>query len=274
MTKKQTIRRQLIQLLGMAGVGALALSGCTGIDVPDTQEEPAPSSGSPSVEQSSGPGDGTGAQEPEAEQSPAQTDDRKELHNDREMEEEEARSALEELSVEPPQSMDGYSRDSFPHWLSAGDWGWEDIPYDTGCDTREVALYRDAVDVDMGEEECEVLDGTWTTPYTGETVRDSSELDIDHIVPLGAAFRAGAGDWDEEKRRAYANSPLVVVVSSAAANREKGDKGPEVWRPEDESSWCVYSIRWIAIKDEFGLDLTSDEEREALTEMLDTCGGA
>lgn len=194
------------------------------------------------------------------------------LENGLNMNEEQARTTLEVLPVEKPASMAGYSRDDFPHWRSAQEWGWEDdLPDASDCDAREATLARDGVDVESNPETCRADEGEWTDPYTGDEIAESSDADVDHIVPLAAAYRAGADSWNEEQRTIYANSPLVLVTSGAAANQEKGDKGPEAWKPDNQEAWCTYSLRWIAVKNEFGLNLTSEEERAALEEMLNTC---
>lgn len=194
------------------------------------------------------------------------------LYNGLNMNEEQARTTLEVLTVAKPASMAGYSRDDFPHWRSAQEWGWDgDLPDASDCDAREATLARDGDGVESNPETCRADQGEWTDPYTGEKIAESSDADVDHIVPLAAAYRAGADSWNEEQRTIYANSPLVLVTSGAAANREKGDKGPDAWKPESRSAWCAYSLRWIAVKSEFGLNLTSDKEKAALEEMLDTC---
>ena len=45
-----------------------------------------------------------------------------------------ARDALRELEVAPPGSMAGYSREKFPHWSDAEEFGWD--VQDTSCDAR------------------------------------------------------------------------------------------------------------------------------------------
>lgn len=193
------------------------------------------------------------------------------LYNDLPMNESQARTTLEVLPVERPASMAGYSRDDYPHWLSAEEWGWTNTPDASDCDAREAALARDGADVVSNPATCRADEGVWTDPYTGESLSNSSDVDIDHVVPLAAAHRAGADAWSEEQRTIYANSPLVVTATGASSNREKGDKGPEAWKPENRGAWCAYALRWVAVKNEFGLHLTSEEERTALEEMLDTC---
>lgn len=194
------------------------------------------------------------------------------LYNGLTINEKQAREALEVLPIEKPRSMKGYNRDEqFPHWLSADKWGWENTPDASDCDARDAALNRDGQGVEPHPDTCTPEEGTWLDPYTGETITNSSDADIDHIVPLAAAYRAGADEWSVEQGTIYANSPLVAVTSGSTSNREKGDKGPEVWKPDVEEAECPYAIRWIAVKNEYGLNLISTEERDALTEMLDTC---
>ena len=204
-------------------------------------------------------------------ESAAEEGDASVIYNGLEMDEEEARAALGDFQVSAPRPMKGYSREKFPHWLSASKWGWDEAPDASDCDAREASLERDGNDVTINPSTCYPQSGTWTDPYTGESIDKPRDVDIDHVVPLASAWRAGADEWDEEKRTHFANSELSIIATGASSNREKGDKGPEVWKPDVKEAWCPYAIRWVAVKDEYDLDLTSADERAALTEMLDTC---
>lgn len=174
---------------------------------------------------------------------------------------EEARHALDGLVVAEQGSMAGYSRDKFPHWSSHGD----------KCDTREMVLQRDGSDVER-DDQCRAVSGRWVSVYDGKAFIDASDLDIDHMVPLANAWRSGAKDWDQDKRKAFANDlthPQLLAVS-AATNRGKGDQGPEEWQPPLESYWCVYGRAWTSVKSTYGLSVTEDE-KSMLVKMLDTC---
>ncbi|MFF4813739.1 DUF1524 domain-containing protein [Kitasatospora sp. NPDC001309] len=174
---------------------------------------------------------------------------------------EQARAELDQLIVEAPHSMDGYSRTKFPHWITQ---------YGT-CDTREVVLKRDGQDV-VQDDQCRAVAGTWVSPYDDKILTSASQVDIDHLVPLASSWRSGADTWTTDKRRAFANdlthSQLIAV--SAASNRAKGDKGPDAWRPPSIAYWCTYSRAWTDIKYTYGLSAT-ETEKSALAEMLDTC---
>jgi hypothetical protein len=180
-----------------------------------------------------------------------------------------ARDALRKLDVAPPGSMAGYSREKFPHWSDAEEFGW-DVP-DTSCDARDAALIRDGRNVRVGEG-CDVTSGEWLDPYTGRTYTVPAEIDIDHVVPLANAWRSGASSWGEVRREQYANDPQVLLSAEDNANQEKGDKGPEAWKPPNRAIWCDYAIRWVGIKASYHLSV-NQQEKAALEQMLDTCNG-
>ena len=180
----------------------------------------------------------------------------------------EAAQLLAGLTVEPVGSMSGYSRDLFPHWSSdATIYGWSEP--DGSCDVRDAALVRDGEGVRV-DEDCSFIAGEWIGPYTGQTFIDTEDVDIDHVVPLANAWRSGASTWSTPDREAYANDPQVLLTVDDSANQEKGDKGPDAWKPPNQSYWCEYSRRWVDVKSTWGLTVNSPE-KAALEEMLGTC---
>ena len=178
-----------------------------------------------------------------------------------------AGKALKRLEVSPPGSMAGYDREDFPHWSDAQEFGWD--VSDSACDVREAALIRDGEDVVVGEG-CDVEGGRWLDPYTKLTYTDPLDIDIDHLVPLANAYRSGASGWDEAERERYANDPGNLLSVEDNANQEKGDKGPEAWKPPNRGIWCQYARRWIGVKSAYALTV-NPQEKEALREMLTTC---
>ena len=178
-----------------------------------------------------------------------------------------AGKALGKLEVSPPGSMSGYDREDFPHWSDAQEFGWD--VSDSACDVREAALIRDGEDVVVGEG-CDVEGGRWLDPYTKRTYTDPLDIDIDHLVPLANAYRSGASGWDEAERERYANDPGNLLSVEDNANQEKGDKGPEAWKPANRGIWCQYARRWIGVKSAYALTV-NPQEKAALREMLTTC---
>jgi hypothetical protein len=174
---------------------------------------------------------------------------------------EQARKELAGLKVAPHGSMSGYSRSKFPHWAEQGD----------NCNTRETVLARDGKNVKR-DSECRAVSGDWVSVYDDKTYTSASGLDIDHTVPLANAWRSGAAQWTQDRRKAFANDlthPQLLSVS-AASNRSKGDQGPDEWQPPSKTYWCSYARSWIEVKSVYALTVTQPE-KTTLTEMLDTC---
>jgi len=158
-----------------------------------------------------------------------------------------------------PQSV--YRREDWPTW--------DDIDHD-GCDARNQALIAQSTTPAVVAGGCTVTGGTWTSPYDGVTTTDPGALDADHMVPLAEVNRSGGSTWDRAERLAYANDQGVLVMVTAHANRSKGDRSPDQWRPTLESDWCAYATQWIGLKLKWHLTATTPE-RDALGQMLDRC---
>ncbi|KAJ5451753.1 hypothetical protein N7491_000935 [Penicillium cf. griseofulvum] len=172
-----------------------------------------------------------------------------------------ARTQLAGLTVAAQGSQDGYSREKFPHWITVSG----------NCNTRETVLKRDGTDV-VQSDSCAATSGTWVSPYDGESWTASSDVDIDHVVPLSNAWKSGASDWTTDQRQALANdleNPQLLAVTDNV-NASKGDKGPEDWKPPLASYYCTYAKMWVKVKSVYDLTITS-AEKAALVEMLDTC---
>jgi hypothetical protein len=180
---------------------------------------------------------------------------------------------LSELKVRPAGSMAGYSREEFPHWSDALEFGWKlpgGTPDPESCDARDAALIRDGRE-ERVETYCDVANGSWFDPYGGGTYTDPEDIDIDHIVPLANAWRSGASSWSTARKESFANVPRDLLSVDDGLNQSKGDKGPEAWKPPRKAYWCVYAKRWIGIKHYWDLSVTG-AERSALKQMLGTCG--
>jgi hypothetical protein len=66
----------------------------------------------------------------------------------------------------------GYDRDKFRHWIDANN----------DCqDTRDEVLDAESVTEVSG---CDITTGEWKSYYDGGVWTDSSDVDIDHLVPL------------------------------------------------------------------------------------------
>jgi hypothetical protein len=189
-----------------------------------------------------------------------------------------ARTALAGLAViAGPGGLSDYRRDAFGP-------AWSDTDHN-GCNQRDDVLLRD-VDRSrpfttgrQGACDHDVLSGTWVDPYSGVavTLADAKAPDqaplvqIDHIVALSVAWRYGAAAWDDQRRLEFANDQRNLVASAGASNEAKGGSDASQWQPAPEAR-CGYAVRYIAVKDAYGLP-TDRAEAAALGGMLATCPG-
>jgi hypothetical protein len=130
--------------------------------------------------------------------------------------------------VWPAFAVPTYSRDAFGR-------GWIDADGDCQDTRQEVLIDESLVPAILSEDGCRVVLGLWFCAYTGEYYTDPSDLDIDHMVPLKAAWGSGAWQWDRARRIRYANdlsNPSHLVAVQARANRQKGAKPPREWLPK------------------------------------------
>ena len=82
------------------------------------------------------------------------------------------------------------------------------------------------------------------------------------MVPLKNAHNSGGWAWSPEKREEYANflgDDDHLIAMASRANRSKGARGPEEWKPPDESYWCQYATDWAEVKERWDLTMTQAE---------------
>ncbi|MFG3491319.1 HNH endonuclease family protein [Streptomyces sp. NPDC047972] len=184
-----------------------------------------------------------------------------------------ARTLLAGLRVARGENGQTYERAKF------GD-GWSDetgAPGGrNGCDTRDDVLRRDLDEVRLGDRNpCVVLSGVLHDPYTGKELpysyRRASQIQTDHVVALGAAWRAGAWAWTPGRRLAYANDLDVLLATDKQTNQDKSSRTPDTWRPPRSAYGCEYGRRWTGIKAKYGLAVSAPEKK-AVEELLAGCG--
>ncbi|MGM0769772.1 MAG: GmrSD restriction endonuclease domain-containing protein [Pseudomonadota bacterium] len=97
---------------------------------------------------------------------------------------------------------DDYSRSAFGH-------GWDDVDSDCQDSRAEALIALSTTEVRFADESrCRVITGRWISPFTGNVIQNSSEIDIDHVVPLRWAWDREASDWIRNKREKFANDPV------------------------------------------------------------------
>ncbi|WP_327357467.1 HNH endonuclease family protein [Streptomyces sp. NBC_01304] len=183
-----------------------------------------------------------------------------------------ARDQLAKLQVAWGKNWETYKRAEFGEtWSDEVD----GVPGGrNGCDTRDDVLRRDLKDMREGDRNaCVVISGMLHDPYTGKEIpyyyRRASQIETDHIVALGAAWRAGAWAWTPQQRLNYANDLDVLLAVDKATNELKSSQTPDKWKPRKEY-WCEYGRRWTGIKAKYKLTVTAPEKL-ALQDLLAAC---
>jgi hypothetical protein len=100
----------------------------------------------------------------------------------------------------------------------------------------------------------------------------TSDVDIDHMVPLKNAWISGAWAWTTAKRQSFANdltNPQLIAVTDNV-NQSKSDKSPDAWKPPVTGYHCTYARMWVKVKYVWKLTVTS-AEKSAVTTMLNAC---
>lgn len=140
-----------------------------------------------------------------------------------------------------------------------------------GCDTRNRVLARDLADVAYAHgSDCVVTSGVLTDPYTGTTVdftrgrTTSSAVQIDHVLPLAEAWRAGAHAWTREQRIAFANDTMNLVAAAGAVNASKSDDSLAEFVDEvDEDFRCQYVTTYLQVAQRYQLALPAADTAAA-----------
>jgi hypothetical protein len=174
---------------------------------------------------------------------------------------------LSQLTVNDGHAPSGYVRSLFGT-------AWADTDHN-GCDQREDVLIRDTGAVKTTRKGSCYADASaihYASPYTGQVLTVRATIQIDHIVPLGDAWKSGANAWTPAQRLAFATDETNLWAVDGKSNEAKSDKTPDAWKPPLHATWCAYAQRYIASKVKYHLSVTS-ASRDALGSMLGTCSG-
>jgi hypothetical protein len=145
-----------------------------------------------------------------------------------------------------------------------------------GCNTRDDILRRDLVDLIVRPGTCYAQTGVLHDPYTGQTIAftrgpaTSEAVQIDHLVSLSDAWYKGAREWDDQRRRDFANDPRNLLAVSGQANFDKAFRDATGWLPPNEGFRCELVAKQIDVKAAYGLWLSRNEKR-AMQNVLARC---
>ncbi|MDT8427738.1 MAG: hypothetical protein RQ757_03115 [Pseudomonadales bacterium] len=118
--------------------------------------------------------------------------------------------------------------------------------------------------------ECEVRTGRWLDEYTGRVFEVATQLALDHIIPLRYAHNHRGDRWPPQKKVAFANDPMNLVLIERREQGRKRDRGPSQYLPRAEYH-CSYARQWQAIAEKYELDM-ANRDRNRINAILEECG--
>ncbi len=145
-----------------------------------------------------------------------------------------------------------------------------------GCNTRDDVLRRDLADLVVRGGTCFAQSGTLHDPYSGATIAfvrgpDTSDaVQIDHVVSLSDAWYKGAREWDDQRRRDFANDPRNLLAVGGKVNFDKAFRDAASWLPPNVAFRCDFVARQVAVKVAYGLAVSAKEKR-AMVDVLAGC---
>lgn len=159
-------------------------------------------------------------------------------------------------------------RDKF---FNPDDWRFN-LDFDGDCQTTRheiLALTSTTLVTYTNPRNCEVRSGHWVDEYTGKEFTIAATLGLDHIIPLRYAHSHGGDAWPSNKRLAFANDPLNLILVERKEIRRKRQRGPSRYLPRKEYQ-CDYAKQWQTITDKYELSL-SNKDRNRINAILKTC---
>lgn len=101
-------------------------------------------------------------------------------------------------------------------------------------------------------------------PTTSEAVQ------IYHVISLSDAWCRGAREWDDQRRRDFANDPRNLLTVVGQANFDKAFRDATAWLPPNQAFRCQFVARQIDVKAAYGLWVSKNEKR-AMDDVLARC---
>ena len=174
--------------------------------------------------------------------------------------------------------LPGYDRSCSPGKACSFGQAWSDgtdAPgAHDGCDSRNQAIAMAATQV-VRRGSCKVVSGVLDDPYTGAdvsfTAQTVSRLNGDHLISLKRAWGLGAASWSPQRRATFANDiSFEIVITTSAANNDKGDRGIGQWQPPNLAYRCEYAARYLAVTVAYQLPLTQ-QDHDTIATVLTSC---
>jgi hypothetical protein len=154
------------------------------------------------------------------------------------------------------------------------DWNhWIDSDNDCQNTRHELLISESLSPVNYkNDKKCAVSTGRWYGSYLDKHFTESSDLDVDHIVPLKWAHDHGAAEWSKDRKKEFANDTGNLLLVDDSENQSKGAKGPAEWMPPNKAFHCAYLLKWAVLIAQYDLNPDSSDLSK-IRVGLSGCGG-
>ena len=148
---------------------------------------------------------------------------------------------------------------------------WKDFDNDCQNTRHELLQTLSLNEFALTDNTCRVLTGLWLDSYTNKYFSASSELDIDHLVPLKYAWSRGAYNWPKSKRVKFSNDESNLFAVKKSVNRQKSAMGPAMWLPPSDNFKCEYIKLFQGIVAKYDLRQADDELSQINIKIIEVC---
>ena len=148
---------------------------------------------------------------------------------------------------------------------------WKDFDNDCQNTRHELLQTLSLGEFTLTDNTCRVLTGLWLDPYTNMYFSTSSELDIDHLVPLKYAWTRGAYNWPKSKQVKFSNDESNLFAVKKSVNKQKSAMGPVMWLPPSDNFKCEYIKLFQGIIKKYDLRQADDELSHINKKMTNYC---
>jgi hypothetical protein len=90
------------------------------------------------------------------------------------------------------------------------------------------------------------------------------------VVSLSDAWYKGARDWDDQRRRDFANDPRNLLAVAGNANFDKAFRDAAGWLPPNGAYRCEFVARQVEVKSAYGLSVSA-KEKDVMEDVLRGC---
>lgn len=126
-------------------------------------------------------------------------------------------------------------------------------------------------ETDDKEKACSISKGKWIDPYSGKTIKNVKDMDVDFIIPLSVVNKSGGSDWDKVTKKTYSNdTENVLIAVSKDSKDDRGDKTIAKYIPKSKEYKCEFAKNYTIVANKYNI-LITDKDKDKLSDLIVEC---